>query len=215
MRSSRARFRRVGLGWIAVASVAGLPRAADATTVATFEWISTGSVGGTVTPTGTLVLSLPDTITTPTFDTGIIGAAAAAPMLTAFSYTFGDETSIDLTDITPSTIAPLSWYTSSTNISAGAPGGSVYLLSGFTFSGLAGTPLNFFQIANSAGTQNGEAGPSQVGASSNNLYTVDSGYWRLSSFATAAVVPLPAALPLLFAGLVAYGGLARRRRSAA
>jgi hypothetical protein len=213
MRASRARLGRIRLGLVlAIAVVAGLPRAADATTVATFEWISTGSVGGTVTPTGTLVLSLPDTIATQTFNTGNIGVAAASPMLTAFSYRFGDGTLIGLADISPtSSIYATSWYSSSTNVAVGAPGGSVYLLSQFILRGLAGSPVqNFFEISNAAGQQNGQAGPSIVGASSNRLFSNDAGYWRMGSFVTATVVPVPAALPLLLSGLVAFGGLARR-----
>jgi hypothetical protein len=213
----------------AVGGVAGLSSlAANATTVATFSWVSTSSSGGVVTPSGTLTLSLPDTITTQTFDTGTLGSSSAAfAMLTGLSYTYGNGLSIGLADVTSKSINPIKWYTSATtNTNGASPGPGVYLLAGFQLSGskvFAGDPrAAIFTLGDSAGTQN-LPGPSILGPGSNGLTpfvgpaTSDAGYWQLTNFQTGvSAVPVPAALPLLISGLAGVGGmLARRRRASA
>jgi len=218
------RVRRTILSLCALTAM-GVGLVANATTVATFDWVSTSSSGGVATPTGSLTLSLPDSITTQTFNTGNLGSSASAlALLTGFSYTFGNGLSVGLTNLNlaSSSVNPAQWITSySTNTNGAATG--FYLLAGFQLTGskvFAGDPrAATFQLSNSAGIQNGPSGPSIIGAASNNMTpfvgapTVDAGYWRMTSFQTGvSPVPLPAALPLLLSGLLGFGGVAWRKR---
>jgi hypothetical protein len=205
------------------------PTAANATTV-TFDWVNhsvnTGQSPATV-PSGSLTLTLPDSVTTQTFSTGDLGSdAAALAMISAFSYTFSDGITVDLSNVnlatseitTPAgTQDPNAWYTSNLVDPADGPAGAAplgyYLLTGFILRGNASGGT--FQIANPAGL------PANVGLAGNTITPTfppwssnDSGYWRLSSFQTT-VVPLPAALPLMLSGLASLGGLAAFRRRAA
>jgi hypothetical protein len=214
-----------------VAVVGAAPLAASATTV-TFEWINsfanTAQDPRTL-PSGTLTLTLPNTITSQTFDTGNLGTGAAAlAMITEFSYTFSDGITIGLGNLnlaTSSITTPAgpqaqnAWYTSNLVDPADGPDGisplGYYLLTGFILKGTAGGGT--FQIANPAGLQ---GPPSNVGLAGNTLTPTfppwssnDSGYWHMKSF-DVAVVPLPAALPLLLSGLAAFGGVVTRRRRA-
>ena len=226
------------ISWRSIASAAVLAASlsagvANATTVATFTWVSSFVNGGSQTPTGTLQLSLPDTVTTQTFTTPSPGSLTPAQMfssITALSYTFGDGLSIGLADlnsttasILPSLFSSTTWYTSApTTVSlfTGGTATGVFLLSGFTLKGskvFAGdSRAADFQLAEPAGQQN----PANVGLDSNGITpfagqgvaTTDSGYWQLTGVST---VPVPAALPLLFSGLAGLGGLIGRRRRAA
>jgi hypothetical protein len=225
-----ARFTGVTL--LLATAFAGAPLAANATTV-TFEWINsswTTAQSPVTVPSGTLTLTLPDSITTQTFSTANLGSGAAAlAMITAFSYTASDGITIGLANVNMGTsqiTTPAgpqtqnAWYTSNLVDPADGPAGvtpiGYYLLTGFILRGnIAG---GTFQIANPAGTQ---GPPSNVALAGNTVTPTfppwssnDAGYWRMTSF-DANVVPLPAALPLLVTSLAALGGLARFRRRAA
>lgn len=198
--------------------------AVSATTVATFAWVATGP-GPVVTPSGTLTLSLPDSITTQTFDTGTLANSTAAfAMLTGLSYTYGNGLSVGLSDLTSESISPIKWYTSAATNTSGLTG--IYLLAGFQLAGSKVFPGDVraanFGFTSSAGTQNG-SGPSIIGPAFNGMTpfagqgvaTTDSGFWQLTSFQTGvAPVPVPAALPLLLSGLAGLGGVVARRRAA-
>jgi len=191
-------------------------RAANATTVAIFTWVATGP-GPNTTANGTLTLSLPDSITTQTFDTGTLTSSAAAAMLTGLSFQYGNGLSVTLGDLTSKTINPIKWYTSAATNSNGLPDG-VYLLAGFQLTGskvFPGDPrAAIFTLTNPAGSQL-LPGPSNVGLAGAGLTPFvgnpanDSGHWLLTSFVPA--VPLPAALPLLLSGLAGLGGVVARR----
>src|ERR1700685_2395073 len=89
---------------LALAVALGEPaaHASNLETVVTFDWVSTSYTTADthpVTPSGSLTLTLPGTITTQTFDTGNLGAAAITD-ITAFSYTFSDGLSVGLSDLT-------------------------------------------------------------------------------------------------------------------
>jgi hypothetical protein len=158
-----------------------------------------------VTPSGSLTLTLPGTITTQTFDTGNLGAAAISD-ITAFTYTFSDGLSVGLSS-------------SDSTTPAGGPTG-IYLISGFTLSGKktyppSGSGLAPFPIANTAGL------PTNVALDANTLTpqasqgtaSNDAGYWELASLTEESTVPLPPGLPLLLTGVAALGLLLRQRDS--
>lgn len=213
------------------ATLGMLPLEANATTVATFEWIenfsSTGQTPATV-PVGSLTLSLPDSVnsepfTSPTYGSGALALAA----ITQFSYTFSGGASVSLADVnfanSEISVSPNAWMTSNEVAPPRFVGPGIsgfYLITGFNLRGaktFAGnTQATTFLIANSAGL------PTNVQQASNQvtpffppyLGSNDSGYWRLWSL-TLNPVPLPAALPLLLSGLAGFGGLVARRRRAA
>jgi hypothetical protein len=208
----------------------GAPLVAQASTVATFSWVPVSGTGPTSTETGTLQLTLPDTISSlSTFTASNAGSSAAAlAEITGFSYTFSTSTgsipfTVGLADLNLSTSSvnadsggAFTWRTSNQVTPSGGTLG-FYLITGFTLKGskvFAGdSRAANFQIANSAGLVG------LVAPDSNNLTpftagaAVDSGYWRLTSVAPSAV-PLPAAAWLLGSGLAGLGALRRRRRSA-
>jgi hypothetical protein len=216
---------------LAVSLAAPAAHASNLETVVTFDWVSTSYTTADahpVTPSGSLTLTLPGTITTQTFDTGNLGAAAISD-ITAFTYTFSDGLSVGLSDLTSPvspatgkiTVSSDTWESSDTVSPAGGPTG-IYLISGFNFSGKKTFPppssgLAPFQIANTAGL------PTNVALDSNTLTpqasqgsaSTDAGYWELASFTEESTVPLPRGLPLLLTGLVALGLLLRRPGSLA
>jgi len=213
------------------AAIGALPLEASATTVATFEWIesfsSTAQNPPTV-PTGSLTLSLPDSVTTQTFTTpNYPSSALALAAITGFSYNFSDGASVTLGDLSFAnseiSVSPNAWMTSQQVapprfIGPGVSG--FYLITGFNLRGSRVFPGNTqattFLISNAAGS------PTNVTQASNQVTPFfppfsgsnDSGYWRLTSLALNPV-PLPAALPLLLSGLAGFGGVAARRRRAA
>jgi len=181
---------------------------ASASMLASFNWVDLSHSSG-VTPVGSLSLTLPDTITTQTFDTGTLTQAQALSMLTGFAYTFSNGLSIGLADLTTFTFSPpIHWATS--NADHGGFGTGVDLITGFQFSGSKSFPGDprapIYNITMSAGL------PSNVTQANNQLTPFagqgtasnDFGYWKLTSLAP---VPLPAALPLLLSGLALTGAL--------
>jgi hypothetical protein len=106
---------------------------ASASMLASFNWVDLSHSAGTM-PIGSLTLTLPDTITTQTFDTGTLTQAQARSMLTGFAYTFSNGLSIGLADLTTFTFSlPVHWATS--NADHGGFGTGVDLITGFQFSG--------------------------------------------------------------------------------
>ena len=192
--------RRLGKGILVAAALAIVPSLrAEAATLASFEWVdASGSTGS-----GMLSISLPGTVTAPQFAIG----GASFSQVKGFDYTFSSGLSVDLANLTSSTFNPTpgSWTTStitSTTV-GGSAVGDTDLTTGFTFSG-----ANNLKIAESQGTlfniqvANNLINPASGGVSN------DFGYWKLESLTP---VPLPAALPLLLAGLGMIGVVRRRR----
>jgi hypothetical protein len=228
---SRAAWKSVASAAVlAIAALAGFTSgAANATTVATFQWVSSSSSGGVVTPSGTVSISLPDSILAAPFTTNPsppgttpLTAAQMFASITGLIYTFGNGVTIGLGDLNsttdvslPSLFTSNAWFTSASTNTGGPAPGFFYLLTGMRLKGskAGGT----FQLADPAGIPN-LPGPSIISLDSHNLTpatgpaTVDAGYWQLTS---VNPVPVPAALPLLFSGLAGLGGLIGRRRRAA
>jgi hypothetical protein len=209
----------------AVLLATGLPFAAQAD-ILEFTWVPISGTGSTAVESGSLQLTVPDTIGAPsTFTTSNAGSSPGAlAQITGFNYTFSTSTgsiplSVSLADLNlaQSTVtasaSSYTWRTSNQVTPAGSTLG-YYLITGFTLKGskvFAGDPRAAnFQIANPAGLL------TNVALDSNNVTpftagaAVDSGYWKLTSVST---VPVPAALWLLGSGLAGLGGLARRRRA--
>jgi hypothetical protein len=190
------------------ALLAVLPLAANADTVATFDWIPFQN-GGAGTGAGDLVLTLPGSVTGPGFDVHFASVSAAKSALTGFSYTFSNGDSLSLANLQAGTLQmnPSDWQTTNTVTPAGAPTG-VYLGTNFNFGGFVTPPggvLTPFQVASSGGMVTLGAGDAQ-------LRVTDTGYWKLDSLNP---VPLPAAGLLLIAGLAGLFGVGFRVRESA
>jgi len=221
---------------VALLAVCLATGAANATTVATFNWVSSSVTGGSgVTPTGTLQLSLPDSITTQTFTTsGSLTPAQMLGSISSLSYTYSDGLSVGLANLSsttaptsPSLFSSTAWYTSApttVTLFNGTTVNGVFLLAGFTLKGSkvfpGDTRAATFQLAEPAGTQ---GPPAAVGLDGNGITPFagqgvasnDAGYWKLATLETGVpTVPVPAALPLLISGLAGFGGLLARRRRA-
>ena len=185
------------------ALVAMLPLAANADTLARFDWVPFQN-GGAGTGSGDLVLTLPGTVSGPGFDVAFTSVSAAKNAVAGFSYTFSNGDTLTLANLQAGTLQmnPTDWLTTNTITPAGAPTGR-YLGTNFNFSGFVTPPggvLSPFQLASSGGMVTLGAGDAQ-------LRITDTGYWKLDSLNP---VPLPAAAWLLISGLA---GLAGSRRS--
>jgi hypothetical protein len=207
----RVSFKIVAAALLVAA--AGLAAPVRAATIAAFEWVPVAGAGAS----GSLTLTLPDTVTSSTFNTGNLGAAAAQAAITGFNYTFSNSLVVGLSDLTSRSIASNTWVTSNAVTPAGGPLG-IYLIAGFQLAGSKVFPGDSraanFSIANAAGLPSLVAYDNNgvtpfVGAAAN-----DAGYWRLNSF-TANPVPLPAAAWLLISGLGGLASFARRRQQRA
>ena len=174
---------------------------AEASTLATFEWVdASGSTGS-----GALAISLPGTVTNPQFNV----AGASFSDITDFDYTFSSGLTVSLADLTSHTFnpTPASWTTSTitSTTTGGSAVGDTDLTTGFIFGG-----ADNLKIAESQGTlfniqvANNLINPASGGVSN------DFGYWKLESLTP---VPLPAALPLLLSGLGLIGAARRRWRA--
>jgi len=176
---------------------------AEATTLATFEWVDAfGSTGS-----GMMAISLHDPA--PTGNEFVVGQAKFSD-ITQFHYTFSSGLTVNLLDLTSHAFNPAQAAWTTTTVKANTTGGSAIgdtdLTTGFTFSG-----ANNLKIANSQGTLfNIQVANNLINPGSGGVAN-DFGYWKLDSLTP---VPLPAALPLLLAGLGALG-VARRRSSTA
>jgi len=213
---------------LALAALAtALPVAAQASVIATFDWVSGGPTpenptsAKTTTPDGTLELLLSSFTLTST-GTGNFGpnyytsGSASTATIVDFSYTAGNGLTVSNSNLNTTTLGSTIWATSASDTPySGTPKG-YYLISAFSVSGT--TPQSSpFQIANGAGTANanyangiGNADNSFNAAGSIPAIT-DGGYWELQS---VTAVPLPLALPLLLSGIGGLGVFARRRRVA-
>jgi hypothetical protein len=183
-------------------ALAVLPLAANANTIATFDWIPFQN-GGSGTGSGDLVLTLPGTVTGPTFDVHFASVASADSAVTGFSYTFSNGDSLSFANLKAGTLQmnPTDWETTAIITPAGAPTG-VYLGTNFNFGGFVTPPggtLTPFQLASSGGMVTLGAGDAQ-------LRITDTGYWKLESLTP---VPLPAAAWLLLSGLAGLVGTRR------
>jgi hypothetical protein len=195
--------------------------AAQASSIVTFDWVSTSASGGSTTPNGALTLTLPGTITTQTFDSGNLGSSAlAAADISAFSFEYSDGLSVGLSNLTARTVSPeksgdWAWYTSDSVTPSGGPTG-IYLITGFTLSGskvFPGDPRAAnFSIANTAGqlTLIAPASNGITPFAGQGVASSDAGYWELSSIQT---VPLPATLWLFASGIVGLGRWARKTKA--
>jgi hypothetical protein len=199
-----ARLRKL----VPAALLVALPMAANADTLATFDWIPFQN-GGSGTGSGDLVLTLPGAITGPGFDVSFASASAAKSAVTGFTYTFSNGDILSLANLQAGTLQmnPTDWQTTNTITPAGAPTG-LYLGTNFNFSGFVTPPggvLSPYQVASSGGMVTLGAGDAQ-------LRITDTGYWKLDSLTP---VPLPAAGWLLIsglAGLIGAGPGGRSRR---
>jgi hypothetical protein len=224
----RSRLLTVGVCVIAAATV---PLAAQASEVVTFDWVSItenpASVQ-TVTPSGTLQLTLPTfaltgTSTPPNYGPYYASGAASTANITGFSYTDAEGLTVGLSNLTSKSVSSTTWVTSGTDTPAtGAqavspPSAGYYLVSGFSLSGTSTQGSNFM-IANSAGTAgatyaNGIGNGDNTFQATSSLHAVtDGGYWELVSVSSTPV-PLPAALPLLLGGMGLLSRFGRRRVS--
>ena len=187
------------------ALVAMLPLAANADTLARFDWVPFQN-GGAGTGSGDLVLTLPGTVSGPGFDVAFTSVSAAKNAVAGFSYTFSNGDTLTLANLQAGTLQmnPTDWLTTNTITPAGAPTGR-YLGTNFNFSGFVTPPggvLSPFQLASSGGMVTLGAGDAQ-------LRITDTGYWKLDSLNP---VPLPAAAWLLISGLAGLAGVRRSGR---
>ncbi len=185
-----------------------LPVAANADTLATFDWVAVSN-GGSGIGSGDLIIDLPGTITGPTFNVAFGSMAAAKSAVTDFKYTFSNGDSLGLADLKAGTLQmnPVHWQTTNTITPSGAPTG-VYLGTTFQLSGFATPPggvLSPWSVASSGGMVTLGAGDAQ-------LRITDTGYWKLDSLTP---VPLPAGLWLLVSGAAGFLRLTRRKATAA
>src|SRR5580704_17056159 len=104
-----------------VALLAALPLAANADTIATFDWVPFQN-GGAGTGSGDLVLTLPGSVAGPGFDVHFASASAAESAVTGFSYTFSNGDSLSLANLQAGTLQmnPTDWDTTNTITPAGA-----------------------------------------------------------------------------------------------
>jgi hypothetical protein len=207
---------------LAGAILACLPlAAAQASTIVTFDWVSTSASGGSTVPNGMLALTLPGTITTQTFDSGNLGSSALAGAdITGFSFEYSDGLTVGLSNLTSRTVSPektgdWAWYTSDSVTPSGGPTG-FYLITGFQLAGskvFPGDPRAAnFSIANTAG-QLTLIAPDSNGITpfaGQGVASSDAGYWELASIQT---VPLPATLWLFASGIAGLGRWARKSRA--
>lgn len=187
------------------ALVAMLPLAANADTLATFDWVPFQN-GGPGSGSGDLVLALPGTVAGPGFDIAFASDSAAKNAVAGFTYTFSNGDTLTLANLQAGTLQmnPTDWLTTNTITPAGAPTGR-YLGTNFNFSGFVTPPggvLTPFQLASSGGMVTLGAGDAQ-------LRITDTGYWKLDSLSP---VPLPAAGWLLISGFAGLAGLGRHWR---
>jgi len=190
------------------ALLALLPVAANADTIATFDWVAFQN-GGTGHGSGDLILTLPGTMTGPGFNVAFANVATAKSAVTGFSYTFSNGDSLGMGDLTAGTLQmnPVHWQTTNTITPAGAPTG-IYLGTTFQLSGFVTPPggvLSPWSVASSGGMVTLGAGDAQ-------LRITDTGYWKLDSLTP---VPLPAGLWLLVSGAAGLLGWVRRKATAA
>jgi hypothetical protein len=218
----------------AAALVSATPLAAQATVIATFDWVPTSEnplQGQPSTASGTLQLTLASFALTsgsnptnsPNFAPYYASATATSAEITAFSYTDANGQSVNLSKLTTNSFQTSIWETSATDTPAtGAaapspPTSGYYLVNGFTLSGTTAQGTGF-QIANNVGTP-GATYASGIGNADNSFNLngshaaiSDGGYWQLAS---VTPVPLPPGLPLLLGGLGALAWGLRRGRPAA
>jgi hypothetical protein len=202
--------------WLAVAALlAGLPLAAHASVIATFDWVPKDYNPASAdqdAATGTLELTLATFTETGTgtsafYTSGSVDAAT----VTSLSYTAGDGQTVNVSNL--SLTSSTGWATSASATPAAgtatpAPTLGNYLVTGFSFAGTT-SQGGAYMFANTAGGVPGTTlatgipnGDNNFGAASSGGTTyasiADGGYWQLES---VTPVPLPAGLPLLLGGL--------------